>query len=72
LLRRFDELVKQGSQFIIATHSPMLMSFPGARLYLLGESGPVEASWASLDHVRITKEFLNGPDAVLRVLLGDA
>jgi predicted ATPase len=69
LVRRFHELLDQGSQFIIATHSPILMSFPRATIYLLNESGPVKATWESLDHVRITREFLNDPNAVLEVLL---
>jgi predicted ATPase len=71
LVRRFNELANEGSQFIIATHSPILMSFPGALIYLLGESGPRKVSWEELDHVRILREFLNDPDIVLRVLLSD-
>ena len=69
LMRRFHDLVAAGSQFVIATHSPILMSYPGALIYVLGEGGPVRSTWASLDHVRITKEFLNDPEAVLRTLL---
>lgn len=74
LLRRFHQLVHEGSQFVIATHSPILMSFPDATIYLLTESGPVRSKWESLDHVRITREFLEDPGVVLDVLLaeGDA
>jgi len=71
LLRRFYDLAQQGSQFVIATHSPLLMSFPDALIYVLTENGPVRAKWDELDHVRITKEFLNDPGAVLSTLLGD-
>src|ERR1700704_4666661 len=71
LVRRFNELANEGSQFVIATHSPILMSFPGALIYLLGESGPRKVAWGELDHVRILREFLNDPDIVLRVLLSD-
>ena len=71
LLRRFRELADQGSQFIIATHSPIVMSFPGALIYLLTESGPKHVSWDELDHVRITREFLNDPAIVLRELFAD-
>jgi len=72
LVRRFNELANEESQFIIATHSPILMSFPGALIYLLGESGPEKVAWEELDHVRIMREFLNDPDIVLRVLLSDS
>ncbi len=71
LLRRFHELADQGSQFIIATHSPIVMSFPGALIYLLTEAGPKRVAWDDLDHVRITREFLNDPAIVLRELLAD-
>lgn len=71
LIRRFHELADQGSQFIIATHSPIVMSFPNALIYLLTEAGPKNVSWHELDHVRITKEFLNDPAIVLRELLAN-
>ena len=71
LLRRFQELANEGSQFIVATHSPIVMSFPGALIYVLSESGPKQTSWDDLDHVRITREFLNDPAIVLRELFSD-
>ena len=72
LVRRFNELANEGSQFVIATHSPILMSVPGALIYLLSESGPKRVAWQDLDHVRIMKEFLNDPEIVLRVLLSES
>jgi predicted ATPase len=71
LLARFHELANQGSQFIVATHSPIVMSFPGALIYMLTDAGPAQASWDDLDHVRITREFLNDPAIVLRDLLSE-
>jgi predicted ATPase len=71
LLRRFHDLADQGSQFVIATHSPILMSYPGALIYLLTDDGPRQASWEDLDHVRITREFLNQPNVVLDALFTD-
>jgi predicted ATPase len=71
LLRRFHELANESSQFIIATHSPIVMSFPGALIYLLIEGGPRRVSWEDLDHVRVTREFLNDPAIVLRELLSE-
>lgn len=72
LVKRLHELANEGSQFIIATHSPIVMSFPGALIYLLGESGPKQVSWEDLDHVQILREFLNDPEIVLRVLLAES
>ena len=72
LVRRFNELANEGSQFIIATHSPIVMSFPGALIYLLSDNGPKQVAWEDLDHVRILREFLNDPAIVLRTLLSDA
>jgi predicted ATPase len=71
LVRRFNELANEGSQFIIATHSPIVMSFPGALIYLLTDEGPKQVAWEDLDHVRILREFLNDPAIVLRTLLSD-
>ena len=71
LLRRLHELAAQGSQFIIATHSPIVMSFPDALIYLLTNTGPKRVVWEELDHVRITRDFLNDPALVLRDLLSD-
>ena len=72
LVRRFNELANEGSQFIIATHSPIVMSFPGALIYVLSDNGPKQVAWEDLDHVRILREFLNDPAIVLRTLLSDA
>lgn len=47
------------------------MSFPDALVYILTENGPVRTKWDELDHVRITREFLNDRGAVLSTLLGD-
>ena len=71
LLRRFSDLTATGSQFVIATHSPILMSFPGALIYVLTESGPRQARWEDLDHVRILRDFLNNRDVVLDELFAD-
>jgi len=72
LVRRFNELANEGSQFIIATHSPIVMSFPGALIYVLTDNGPKQVAWEDLDHVRILREFLNDPAIVLRTLLSDS
>ena len=69
LLVRLNELVKGGSQFIIATHSPILMAFPGATLYSLGECGVEEVEYRATEHWRLIERFVRDPESVLRMLL---
>lgn len=71
LVRRFHDLALQGSQFIIATHSPIVMALPGALIYLLSESGPRRAAWEELEHVKVLREFLDHKDHVIAELLSD-
>ena len=54
------------SQFIIATHSPILMSIPGASLYEITEEQMVKTAVEDTEHHRITKGFLNDPEMYLR------
>ena len=69
LLAMIDEMVAQQAQFIIATHSPILLAFPDARIYTF-DTTPVQAvAYENLDHVRITRDFLNAPDRNLNRLL---
>lgn len=67
-----NELDKSGrAQFIIATHSPMLICYPGATIYQFGESGVHETTYQDTEHFYLTKGFLNNPDAYLRYLTGE-
>ncbi|MDF3016581.1 MAG: ATPase [Thermomicrobiales bacterium] len=69
LLALLREMTGAGeSQFIIATHSPILMAFPGATLYNLDDGMPRRVDWDDLEHVALTRDFLNDPDAFLRCL----
>ena len=69
LVRRFHDLVAEGSQFVIATHSPIIMAFPGALIYVLSDGGPRHTHWDELDHVKVMKEFMNHKDTVVNELL---
>ena len=70
LMAIIAERVRSGCQFVIATHSPILMALPGATI-LLAENGTLgRAAWDDVEHVRVTRAFLNHPDATLRRLLG--
>lgn len=56
------------SQFIIATHSPMIMAIPGATIYEIGEHGMQATALEDTEHYTITKSFLNNPEMYLRHL----
>ncbi len=58
-----------GAQFIVATHSPILLAAPGARIYELDELGADEVSWAMADPTRLTRAFLEAPERFLREVL---
>ncbi|PJJ84628.1 AAA family ATPase [Mucilaginibacter auburnensis] len=64
-----NELDKGGrAQFIIATHSPMLICYPGATIYQFGDNGIHETTYEDTEHFYLTKGFLNNPEAYLRHL----
>lgn len=71
LIALLADRVAQSCQFIIATHSPILMAFPGARILQAEDGALQEAAWNELDHVRVTRAFLNDPQAVLRRVLDE-
>ena len=71
LLAQIDELVKQDSQFIIATHSPILMAYPGAEILEFSENGICSAAYRETEHYQVTRRFLENPERMLRYLLGE-
>ena len=52
---------RKGAQFIIATHSPILLACPGARIYSFDETPIGEVKYEELEHVVVTRDFLNDP-----------
>lgn len=70
LLAMMFDLVEEGAQFIIATHSPLLLAFPGARIYSFDEVPVQDVAWHETDHVRLTRDFLADPERYLRNLRG--
>ena len=70
LLRRMDELIGKRSQFVIATHSPLLLAYPDACIYSL-DGGPHPVAYRDTDHYRVTRAFLEHPEGILRQLLGE-
>jgi predicted ATPase len=72
MLSLLQEMTAGGeSQFIIASHSPILMAFPGATIYQLSGGAPEQIAWTDLEHVSLTRDFLNDPQLFLRHLLAE-
>lgn len=71
-LRIIRELEKpRHAQFLIATHSPILLAYPGATVYQFDEDGIRQTSYQETEHFRVTKDFLNGPERIFRYLFSD-
>src|SRR5687767_13445095 len=68
-LAQLHNLVQRGSQFVIATHSPIIMAYPLATIYSLTESGIDKVAYEDTEHVRVTKAFLNRTEKMLQELL---
>ncbi len=62
------QMVEQDSQFIIVTHSPIIMAFPGATILNFDETPVRPIDYDNLEHVNFTKNFLNNPNVYLKHL----
>lgn len=62
---------KRGSQFAIATHSPIIMAYPDAWIYVFGEEGIRRVDYTETEHYLITRGFLSNPNRSLSALLAD-
>ena len=69
LLALIATAVAEGSQFIIATHSPILLAYPHALIYSFDTQPISVAQYGELEHVTLTRAFLNSPNAFLRRLM---
>jgi predicted ATPase len=69
LITRMHELVSQNSQFVIATHSPLLLAYPGATIYSLEVDGIRKVAYEDTEHYQITRRFLADHRAMLARLL---
>ncbi len=70
LMQRMDELVRGNSQFIISTHSPMLLCFPDAEVYQITDKGIDCVRFQDTDHYRTTVRFLQNPESAVEDILG--
>jgi len=69
LIARMHQLVKQNSQFVIATHSPLLLAYPDATIYSLEPDGIRQLVYEETEHYQITRRFLSDHRAMLARLL---
>ena len=70
-LCHMDRLVKQNSQFIISTHSPILMAYPGAQLWSFDSAPPSIVQYETLESIQLMRDFLNRPDRYIARLRDD-
>jgi predicted ATPase len=66
LIALIKDRVASGCQFIIATHSPMLLAFPDATIYVFADGAITATPYADVEHVQLTKSFLDNPQRFLR------
>lgn len=65
------DYIRRGGQFVIATHSPIIMAYPDARIYVFGADCIREVPYAETEHYLITRRFLGNPQRSLAELLAD-
>lgn len=68
-LTRLHQLVRAYSQFLIATHSPILLAYPDAEIYQLTEEGLQRVPYQETEHYQVTRQFLTNPERMLAILL---
>lgn len=68
-LRAIHQLVENHSQFVIATHSPILLAYPFARIYQFDRSGVREVAFEDTEHYTVTRDFLDHVPRRLEQLL---
>ena len=71
LLRRMHDLTRDGSQFLVSTHSPILLGYPNARIYVLSDEGIAETSYEETEQYTLTRSFLDDRDRFLHYLFAD-
>ena len=62
------KLVQENSQFIIATHSPIIMAYPNATIYQLSDDGIKKVGYEETEHYQIARNFLNRREQMMKVL----
>lgn len=70
LMYCMQELANKNSQFIISTHSPILMTYPGAEVLEITQDGIRSVDYRDTEHFMITKRFMDAPEKIVKELLG--
>lgn len=68
LMAILKDRVAEGCQFVIATHSPILMALPAAQILVIADGRVAPAAYDEVEHVRLTRAFLAAPERFLRDL----
>jgi predicted ATPase len=69
LMRRMHELLGGDCQFVVATHSPILLGYPEATIYELSDDGIRTIEYDEAPQVELTRSFLDDPERFFRHLL---
>ena len=69
MLSHLHDLVREGSQFLVATHSPILMAYPNAIIYECSAHGICQVAYEDTEHYRVMHDFIANPQRMLKVLL---
>lgn len=70
-LRLMHDLIEADSQFVIATHSPIILAYPEAWIYRIDEVGIEKVDYEETEHYQVTRRFLLDPKGMLKILLED-
>ncbi len=70
-LSLLHDYCRQGCQFIIATHSPIILAYPDAAIHVLDERGMTPTPYTETEHYKVTRNFLVNPARSLKVLLAE-
>lgn len=69
VLTLLHRLVYHQSQLVIATHSPILLAYPNARIYQFSQAGIAEVKYTETEHYQVTRDFLNRHERMLEILM---
>jgi len=71
MIAKMHELVRDNSQFIVATHSPIIMAYPNAIIYHLAEDGIERVDYTETEHYSVMKSFINNHVKMLKILMSE-
>lgn len=71
MLHKLVKLAGAGAQFVVSTHSPILLSAPGAEILAFDDSGIHAVRYEETETYRIYRAFTTNPDKILKELFRD-